>query len=103
MRWWFLLLILLAACAAEIEEPEAVVLADNQDLALELGEETPVKVLGYEYTLGVSELGEDSASIIVNAQTFGLHVGEEFSFGDFIIRLDSISESSASVTILENT
>lgn len=55
------------------------------------GQTSTVRVLGNLYTVRLAAATGTSATLTVNSQDFSLRAGEEFSFGDFLIRLDSVS------------
>ncbi len=60
------------------------------------GETRTVRILGNLYTLRLSASANGSATLTVNAQDFTLKRGEEFSFGDFVLRLDTLVPDAAS-------
>lgn len=102
----FLLLLLLASCASPPSEStmvEEIPVAEEPVASdLLLGEPRQMKILGNEYLLELVSVSEGSATIKVNVQEFRLRVNEEFSFGDFIIRLDAVHAAGADITIIEH-
>ncbi len=76
-------------------------------LGLVEGRTSTVRVLGNLYTVRLAAATDAGVTLTVNSQDFSLRTGEEFSFGDFLIRLDSVAldavreprPSSADVTL----
>jgi|GEM_PF-2787950 len=61
------------------------------------GETQTIRILGKLYTLRLSRIKGDTVAVTVNAQDFTLRRGEEFSFGDFVLRLDSFRPDAVTV------
>jgi len=89
-----LLVLLLAGCAAK-RPTQLQTLHSGDALTLGLGANRSVLINGLEYNLVLVRSEAGSATIRVNAQDFALRQGEEFSFGDFVIRLERSESEGA--------
>ncbi len=94
-------ILLLTACA---QSPHRVLTLNSGDaLTLTTGANRTVMINGLEYRFLLVKSGADGATLRVNAQDFTLRTGEEFSFGDFLIRLDEGGRAGATFMIRQNT
>lgn len=77
--------------------PSPNALPAETTVTLTEGETQTLRILGKLYTLRLSRIKGATAAVTVNAQDFTLRQGEEFSFGDFLLRLDAFKPDAVTV------
>lgn len=99
-----LLAFLLLGCSrpdlVNVSVPRLAVSDNPASLTLQQGVERQLHILGFDYTFSLVSTSEGGRVVLrVNAQDFSLGIGEEFSFGDFLVKLKQAGRERATFLI----